>query len=154
MSETEIRRGPGRPPRAEQTQAQRRRRTGMGPERNLKLHIPEKDPAYEYRWVNDRPGRVHQLTVNDDWDKAPEMQGEGNAGLGSVNERAVDSYTGEKAVLLRKSKELYDADKKEEWKLLDERDEAMRRGPLPAPEGAGEVDKTYTPGGRNIVNGR
>lgn len=140
--------------RAEEVTVQRRRRLGMGPERNLKLHIPEemKDPNFEYRWVNDRPGRIQQLTKQDDWDKAPEML-EGT-GLGTVTERAVDSYTGERAVLLRKPKEFYDADKKAEWKALDERDETMRRGPLPTPEGGGEADKVYTPGGRNIVSGR
>lgn len=137
------------------TQKRRRRREGMGAERNLKLHIPNelKDPNFEYRWVNDRPGRVQQLTKLDDWDRAPEMM-EGT-GLGTVTERAVDSYTGERAVLLRKPKEFYDSDKAEEAKLLDQRDEAMRRGPLPNPEGiAAEPDKTYVPGGRNIVNGR
>jgi len=142
-------------PRQAEVQQTRRRREGMGPERNLKLHIPEqmKDPNFEYRWVNDRPGRVHSLTKLDDWDPAPGMDG---VGLGqSVSERAVDSYTGERAVLLRKPKEYYDADQMEKKKALDERDEAMRRGPLPSPEGiGGEADKSYTPGGRNIVNGR
>jgi len=142
--------------RAEEVATRRLRREGIGPERNLKLHIPSelKDPNYEHRWVNDRPGRVQQLTQQDDWEPVPGMEG---VGLGkSVTERAVDSYTGERAVLLRKPKEFYDADKKAEQKALDERDEAMRRGPLPTPEGAGggEADKVYTPGGRNIVNGR
>lgn len=142
-----------RPDRAEEVQTGRRRRSGLGPERNLKLAIPNKDPNYEYRWVNDRPGRVQQLTVHDDWDKAPETMA--GAGLGSsVTERNVDSYTGERAVLLRKRKEFYDADKAEEAKALDARDEAMRRGPLPTPENAVDADKQYVPGGRNIVNGR
>lgn len=139
-------------PRQAETQQKRRRREGMGPERNLKLHIPDKDPNFEYRWVNERPGRIQQLTVQDDWDVAPEA---GGSGIGTVTERAVDKYTGERAILLRKPKEYYDADQLEKKKALDQRDDAMRRGPLPAPEGVGgEADKSYTPGGRNIVNGR
>ncbi len=131
----------------------RRRREGMGAERNMKLHIPEeaKDPNFELRWVNDRPGRIHALTKQDDWDIAPGMEG---SGLGTVTERAVDSYTGERAVLLRKPKAYFDADQLEKNKALDERDDAMRRGPLPNPEGiGGEADKSYTPG-KNIIGGR
>lgn len=139
--------------RVEETKQRRRRREGMGPERNLKLTIPDKDPDYEYRWVNNRPGRVHQLTKNDDWDVAPEQNG---PGLGTVGERTVDKSTGEQAILLRKRKEFYDEDQREKEKLLKARDDAMRRGPLPDPAGAGgDGDKsTYVPSGRNIVNGR
>lgn len=139
------------PDRAEEVQKRRRRREGMGAERNLKLAIPDKDPNYEYRWVNNRPGRVHQLTKNDDWDVAPEMNG---PGLGTVGERTVDKTTGEQAILLRKPKELYDEDQREKEKLLKARDETMRRGALPDPAGADGDKSTYVPGGRNIVNGR
>lgn len=156
MSDIQERRGPGRPPnaeRAQETKVVRRRRQGMGPERNLKLTIPNKDPDYEYRWVNDRPGRVDQLTKLDDWDIAPEMNG---PGLGTVGERTVDKTTGERGVLLRKRKEFYDEDQAEKEKQLKARDDTMRRGPLPGPSGAGgaEQDKTYVPNGRNIVGGR
>jgi hypothetical protein len=72
MSETmEIKRGPGRPPRTAEVAVERRRRTASGPTAGLKLHVPQdmKDDAnFEYRWVNDRPGRVRQMTVDDDWD--------------------------------------------------------------------------------------
>lgn len=148
------RRGPGRPPnseRAGEVKQRRRRREGMGPERHLKLAIPNKDPNYEYRWVNNRPGRVHQLTTMDDWDIAPEQEG---AGLGTVGERTVDKGTGERAILLRKPKEFYDEDQAEKERMLKARDETMRRGPLPSAEGAGGDGTTYVPGGRNIVNGR
>lgn len=139
--------------RAAEVMQRRRRRETLGPERNLKLHVPQemKDPNYEYRWVNDRPGRIMQLTQYDDWDKAPEMEG---IGLGTTTERVADKYTGERTVLLRKPKEFYDADKAAEQKVLDERDDAMRRGPPPSNEqGSAELGE-YVPGGRNIINGR
>jgi hypothetical protein len=142
-------------PRVAEIQQRRRRREGLGSERNLKLTVPDdvtEGGKYVTRWINNRPGRVQQFTQQDDWDVV--SVGEGS-GTGTVTERAVDSYTGEKAVLVRKLKEFHDADQKEKWKALDERDEAMRRGPLPTPEGiGGEAAMSYTPGGRNIVNGR
>ena len=155
MSDTmEIKRGPGRPPRTEEVKVQRRRRQGSGPESGLKLHIPEnlKDKNFEYRWVNDRPGRVQQLTTMDDWEKAPVVT-DHNAGEGTVETRVVDKSAGDRAVLLRKPKEFYDADKRDEQKVLDARDEAMRRAPPQSTEGLSGPE-SYVPGGRNIVNGR
>lgn len=150
-SNVEIAARAEQPSRVEEVQQRRRRREGMGPERNLKLAVPDKDPNYEYRWVNNRPGRVHQLTKNDDWDVAPEQNG---PGLGTIGERTVDKTTGEQAILLRKPKEFYDEDQREKEKLLKSRDDAMRRGPPTAPADGDGDDKTYVPGGRNIVNGR
>lgn len=164
----EPRRGPGRPrkdeqeatftatARQEETQARRRRRESLGPDRNLKLHVPEdmKDPNFVYRWVNNRPGRVQQLTRQDDWDVVQGADPAANAvSLGATSERVADSYTGQTAVLLRKPKEFYEADKAEEQKLLDARDETMRRGSLNSPEGLSGPE-AYVPNGRNIVSGR
>ncbi|MFA6244573.1 MAG: hypothetical protein WC655_26760 [Candidatus Hydrogenedentales bacterium] len=154
MSDVEIKRGPGRPPRQEEVKQRRRRREGLGAERGLKLGIPDdlKDKEFTYRWVNDRPGRVQQLTKMDDWEKAP-ITTEQNAGEGTVETRVVDKTVGERAVLLRKPKEFYEADKLEEQKVLDARDEAMRRSVLPSSEGLSGPE-AYIPGGRNIVGGR
>ena len=153
---TEIKRGPGRPPRVEEVQKQRRRRTGIGFERNLRLYVPadDKDPNFEYRWVNDREGRVQRL-FSEDWDivsfvegdKAPNASAEG-----TQLKRVADQHSGLKTVLMRKPKEYYRADKAAEQKLLDERDETMRVGALNSPEGLSGPD-SYVPGGRNIVNG-
>ena len=120
----------------------------------MKLHVPEtlKEKNFEYRWVNDRPGRVQQLTKMDDWDTAP-IDTEQNAGEGTVETRVVDKSVGERAVLLRKPKKFYDADKRDEQKVLDARDEAMRRAPPQSTEGLSGPE-SYVPGGRNIVNGR
>lgn len=152
--ETPVKRGPGRPPRQEEVKQRRRRREGLGADRNLKLNVPEsmKDPNFVYRWVNDRPGRVQQLTTMDDWEKAPVVT-EQNAGEGTVETRVVDKSVGERAVLLRKPKEFYEADKAEEQKQLDARDEALRHGAPQSSEGLSGPE-AYVPGGRNIIGGR
>jgi hypothetical protein len=154
MSEIEmeapVKRGPGRPPRQEEVKERRRRRESLGADRNLKLHVPEnkKDPNFVYRFVNDRPGRVQQLTEGDDWDVVPSITAE------SGNEtRVADKSSGERAVLLRKRKEFYEADKAEEQKALDARDEALRRAPPQDAQGLSGPE-AYVPGGRNIIGGR
>lgn len=138
----------------QEVQTQRRRRMDTGAGSGMKLSVPEdaKDKDFEYRWINDRPGRVQQLTKRDDWDFAPIVT-EQNAGEGTVETRVVDKSVGERAVLLRKPKQFYDADKLEEQKVLDARDEAMRRAPPSSSEGLNGPE-SYVPGGRNIVNGR
>src|SRR4051812_14676936 len=114
MSDVEPRR-PGRPSnaelaarsqaaepsrRSEEVKSRRRRREGLGAERNLKLHVPEesKDPNFVYRWVNDRGGRVRQLTKMDDYEvvSASELNGgdpdpTGNTAEGTVMKRTADS---------------------------------------------------------------
>ncbi len=155
MSDTDtLHRGPGRPRRTEEVQTQRRRRSGSAAESGYKLHVPDnlKDKEFEYRWVNDRPGRVQQLTVQDDWEKVPFVT-EQNASEGTVETRVVDKQAGDRAVLLRKPKKFYEADKLEEQKVLDARDEAMRHAPPSSSEGLNGPE-SYVPGGRNIVNGR
>ena len=49
-----------RPTRADQVRTERRKKPGATSISGLKLHIDRDklDPAYEYRWVNDTPGRV------------------------------------------------------------------------------------------------
>lgn len=157
-----IKRGPGRPPRAQETQVRRRRCQGMGAERNMKLHVPEesKDPNFTYRFVNDRPGRVRNLTTIDDWDivSANELKGETveqtSAAEGTVVRRAGDKFTGESMVLLKKLKEFYDSDKAAEQKLIDERDKLLRKGLAPEAGGLTAEDGAYVPGGKNIIAGK
>src|SRR5947209_2167993 len=115
---SEVLKPAGRPVRQEETKACRRRREGLGPERNLKLHVPEqsKDPNFVYRWVNDRPGRVRQLTTMDDYEVVShaELNGgdpdpAGNTAEGTVMQRTGDSREGHKVVLVKKLKEYYEA---------------------------------------------
>lgn len=65
----------GRPPRQLEVATERRRRKDSTLDRtaHLKLAISDEvrknNPNKTFRWVNDTPGRMHALTVNDDWDK-------------------------------------------------------------------------------------
>ena len=152
-----VTRSPGRPSRADEVQTQRRRRQGTGTDRNLRLYVPadDKDPNFEYRWVNDREGRVRRL-YDEDWDVVSYREGDKAANASSEGtqlKRVADQHSGLKTVLMRKPKPLYSADKMAEQKLLDERDETMRRGALNSPEGLSGPE-TYVPGGRNIVDGK
>lgn len=153
--ETEIRRGPGRPPRTEEVKVERRRRQGVGAERNLKLHVPEsaKDPNFVYRWVNNTPGRVKQLTQMDDYDVVSSEDIDAGTSEGTVIKRTVDRREGDEAVLLRKPREFYEADKAEEQKLIDARDEALRAGAAPSSDGL-SGSEAYVPGGQRGRNGR
>lgn len=136
--------------KAEKKQVRRRRET-MGAERGLKLHVPEKfkDPNFTYRFVNDRPGRVQNLTTMDDWDVVSDERL--GAFDGTVVKRVADTYTGEKTVLLRKPKEFYEADKAVEQAIIEKNDEQLRN---PAPPEGQDPSKFYTPKGRNIIGGK
>lgn len=146
-------------PRQAEVAQKRRRREGIGAERNLKMHIPghDSDPNWVYRYANDRPGRIHQLTVDDDWEIAPDQFGINgisgqSAGLGTVTERVVDKYTGEKAILLRKPRNYHEADIAAKEVERKKGDATLRRGALPSPAGAA-AGETYVPGGKNIIGG-
>jgi len=159
----EAKRGPGRPPRVEEVKVERRRRQGMGAERNLKLHVPEeaKDPNFVYRWVNNTAGRIKQLTEMDDYEIVSSEDGKIDAGTseGTVVKRTVSRSEGDEAVLLRKPRHYYEADKAEEQKLIDARDEQLRVGSAPSSEGL-SGSEAYVPGGhrgqdgRNVVSGK
>lgn len=134
---------------------------GDGRLRNLSVsgHL---DPNYEYRWINADPGRVHALTVNDDWDVVTyamtgETPSEKDKGAGSGIERIADKATGNRTILVRKPREYYTADKAKEQAQLDEFDAALKRGESKDPNSlqASDPAKTYVPrGGIVIQDGR
>lgn len=149
---------PARTARQEQERAQRRRRedTGTGRLRNLAV-TGKLDPAYEYRWINDKPGRVQMLTQSDDWDVVTTDQlGERDAkdrGVGTAVERVVDKVTGTKAVLVRKLKEYYVADKAKEQASVDELQASLTRGDSKVPGSLQTTDpgKAYVPPGGIVI---
>lgn len=148
-------------PRIEQERAQRRRREDLGAGRLRKLAINGTlDPNYTYRWINDEPGRVYSLTVNDDWDVVThEMLGErgaGDKGAGTNVERIVDRATGKRAVLVRKMKDWYRSDKAKEQAEIEETERAIKAGASKDPSSlqASEPGKAYVPaGGISIQRG-
>ena len=140
--------------RAEENKARRRRREGLGEERNLKLYVPRemKDPNFEYRWVNDRAGRVRQMTVEDDWDVVDTAKLGGdpdpaaNTAEGTVMSRVGDKYTGERMTLIRKPKEFYDEDRAVKAARYEQIEASMRRKPPATQGGLSDADHTYIPG--------
>jgi len=146
--------------RIEEERQRRRRRedTGLGRMRNLAISGTT-DPRYTYRWINDDPGRVHNLTKLDDWDMVTEGDlGERDAkdkGLGSSTvERIVDKVTGKRAVLVRKLKDHYVADKAKEQAQIDDLDATIKRGGSKTPEGLSGPNAYVPQGGIVIQDGR
>lgn len=127
-----------RPSRVEAERAQRRRREDMTDNRLRNLAIAGKlDPEYTYRFINDEPGRVHKLTVLDDWDVVNSSDLETNPkdkGVGSQVERVVDRRSGQRAILVRKRKDFYEADKAKEQAQIDDIERSIKQGAAPGSE--------------------
>lgn len=143
-----------RPTRADEVRQERRRKRGSTVVSGLKLHVPtdKLDQRFEYRWVNDVPGRVQQMTDND-WDRVEDPSIA--SGVGSVPTVHVSgsSATPMSAVLMRKRKDWYEDDQKEKNKPLDEIDAAIRRGTVHERNEADlRGDVAYTPNGSNHVS--
>lgn len=142
----------GRASRQEQEEGRRRRRESLGADRNMKLHVPEtfKEEGYEYRWANDRPGRVQQL-YNEDWDIVPATSNEVESkSLGTTVQRTADRFNGENAVLMRKPKKFHEDDRALKQKPVDETEKALRHGAAPSAEGL-SGSEAYVPGGKNTI---
>lgn len=141
--------------RAEEIRQERRRKPGQTVLDGRKLTVDESrlDRAnFEYRWVNDRGGRVSQM-YQDDWDQVTDRAEVDAAGTVPTTQVGVDAGKPFNAVLMRKRKDWYADDQKEKQKPLDEIDDSIRRGlnhERTEPELAGEI--AYTPGGSNIVS--
>lgn len=123
--------------RAAQEQSERRRRRGTGALSGLKLAVNEDAldrKNFEYRFVNDRPGRIAQLTQNDDYDIVTDPSKE--AKPDSTNEgTGISVYVGGgengqpmRGYLLRKPKKYYQEDQAEKQALIDEQLKAIKRG--------------------------
>lgn len=144
-----------RPARTDEVKEQRRRRADSSVAAGLKLHVPadmKDDANFEYRWVNDKPGRLHQMTKQDDWDVVSTDRPDQltAAAEGSVMKRAVDKSTGDSAVLLKKPRAYFEADRLEKQKPVDAIEKALRQGPAPSSEGI-SGSEAYVPGGKNTI---
>jgi len=143
--------------RAEQiATARRRRNADMGGVRSrLAVDTTKLDMEnFTHRWVNDEPGRIEALTVQDDWEVVTDRANvvkDGNTGIGTE----VSQYVGiggggssGRAVLLRKPKTYHDEDKAAAQRRIDETENAMRQGMTP---GTSPDAKQYAPQGRSII---
>jgi hypothetical protein len=177
MTELEIRRGPGRPPkdpivtkaparenRAGEVRGERRRRKGMGRSGQLRLSIPphlENDKNYRYFWAVDKPGRLERLTKHDDYDFVTdeETAADGrNTGTGTRIERHADVDKFGNPVrhfLLRKPMDYHKADEAEKAEDRKKLMHAIQRGKTPNEKGeAIHSDGSYVPSqGINISHG-
>lgn len=146
--------------RAEEIKTERRRRNTDalgGKRRRLGLTAELDRKNFEYRWANDDGTRIHDLTVNDDWEIVQERKTLKADGTGVGTETAVPVGMGEhgrpvRAVLLRKRKDWYDDDMKQAQRRIDEQEAAIKAGNRP--DGGSADDKTYVPkGGIVFENG-
>lgn len=144
----------GRPAREEAVASDRRRRTEFGLRSRTRLGAPLVDDAqWKYRWVNDTPGRIAQLT-GEDWDVVERDESAADhreTSTGSSHERHAGTAKDGKpirAVLMRKPMDFYKHDKGREQGDLDRRMTAVRRGRAPGEQGEKVfADGMYVPAG-------
>lgn len=146
--------------RVEAAKVERRRRKGFGPKSRLRLTIPphlEKDPNYRYYWLADRPGRVEQVTVDDDYDFVTDEETAEDGrqtGLGSRIERHAGTDKWGNPVrhfLVRKRIEYHKADQAEKRAEREKTMAAIRRGKTPDAKGQPiHDDHDYVPEERPI----
>lgn len=139
-----------------QIKAERRRRNtdALGGKRRRLGLTGEKDPEFEYRWINDEGTRVHDLTVLDDWEVVSDRDGKMKEGVtGTGAEVSIPVGMGEhgrpvRAILVRKPKAWYEDDKRAAQRRIDEKEVAMRGGDA----GAGmSQTESYVPRGGIVI---
>ncbi len=106
-----------------------KKRVPVGANRNL-MTLDNMDPAYQYRWVNDSPGRIMRFTqggyehvVHDV--NVGERRADSSSGVSSVVVKDVGKGT--QAYLMRIKKEYYEEDKKAKAAALNSAEESMQR---------------------------
>lgn len=139
--------------RASETRRERRRRDDGDLDRGarLKLAIPKEiqeqadREGKTLRWLNDEGNRMHDMTVNDDWDVVKE-----------ATPVPVGTTVDGKPILARlcsKFKDWYDEDQRAKAKVLDDREKAVARGAKASPDDHRQDDVTYVPKGNRISRG-
>lgn len=144
---------PARPPRTEEVQQERRRRSAGTLDRmqQLKLAVPETvqedHPDHTFRWINDSGNRMHAMTVQDDWDK---VEGVPPQPVGTDKEgKPVYAH------LCKKRQEFWDEDQKAKIEATREQERGLLRAakgdPQSSPDGASYevpgnlIQSGYTP---------
>lgn len=104
---------------------------------------------FKYRWINDDPARIFQMTKQDDWDVVTpegEVIKDDSTDLGNAVSVVVgqdpNSGAARRAYLCRKRNEWYEEDQKQKQTELDEQLEQIRRGK----DAAGGSQSDYVPG--------
>lgn len=133
--------------RSEVTTAERRRRKpgNLDGMQDMRLIVPEsaKVEGFEHRWINDHGNRMHQKTVQDDWDKVP-----------GVEPIPVDTDSSGKPIfahLCRKPTELVEEDRKANLDMLKEREKGIMAGQKSDPQDDRKEGESYVPAGNTIT---
>lgn len=147
-------------PKRPAIKSERRRRNSdalSGARRRLSVDESKLDREnFVYRFANDAPGRIHTLTVDDDWEVVTDRTGElkpDATGLGagvSFHAGTGDAGAPVNAVLLRKPKVYADEDAAAKQRQIDATEESLREAKTPGGDGSGQ----YVPEGREIKIGR
>jgi len=97
-----------------------------------KMAVVGKNPNFEYRWVNDTPGRIAlfkqggwELCTNDEVDVG-NFRAEESAGEGSLACQIVDGGTGQKAYVMKIKKEWFLEDQKHNEEEAARNEETLR----------------------------
>ena len=137
--------------RQEQITQERRRRNPealKGHRNRLWLDRSKLDPNFEYRWINNEPGRIETLTQQDDWevvadrDRAIKADSTGTGSEASVHAGVGEAGAPLRTVLCRKLKKYYEDDERAKQRLIDETEASIRRGSTP---GAAQDGQFYQP---------
>lgn len=113
----------------------RRRKRGGGELHGRRLAVVKSKldfDNFEYRWINDDPGRIYAMTQEDDWDFITDNgEKDDNADMGARISQVVGvNADGSKKVsfLCRKRKDFYKEDQAAKAKELDKQLAQMRSG--------------------------
>lgn len=137
--------------RNEQIKSERRRRKSgalEGKRRRLAVDESKLDREnFAYRFANDEGNRIHDLTVNDDWEVVPDRGNEVKSDSTDMGSSvSLLAGTGERgdpvrAVLLRKPKSYHDEDEAASQRQIDDREKSIASGNVPG----SDTESTYIP---------
>lgn len=148
-------RAPVNEERAKATKNSRRRRAASFDGLDYRLRVPDelKDDRFIYRWINDEPGRLFQLTEQDDYDfvyderiRTEAEDADKNTDGGTRISRIVGrSKTGEplRAFLCRKLKEYYEEDNRKRMRQWREVTDQVEQGVVPGGHGLFDQDPDH-----------
>ena len=123
------------------TRTRKRKSRSSVSDRNDVLKVENKDPNFEYRIVNDKPGRVAQMESRD-WELVTDGKEKLLSTFDSSSTSDTEKHVGDgmKAVLMKIPKDWYEEDQKEKSQHID-RIEAKQK-PNDIKNGYGKVEIT------------
>ena len=144
--------------RAEEVRRERRRRNDLDDESNAPLAVNHKyldHSNYEYRFINDIPGRMQKM-YDQDWDKVedPRVKADANSEGAAIRKLVGANKDGSPlySYLCRKPKWMHEEDRARKMKSVDETEAALKRGQTGDNQAlSADNPHAYIPGGRKEV---